>query len=292
MVLGPVVMAALFAALVGVIRAPARESEQPDKPAEDAGDFAVERHADLAYRTDARADRVRHTLDFYAPKGVADFPVMLFVHGGRWASGDKDLYAPLGEAFARAGIGVVVCNYRLSPAAKHPAHVEDVAKAFAWVRANAAKFGGNPERIVLCGHSAGAHLAALLATDPAHLAAEGHSPRDVRGVIAVSGVYLILPNVLFAGAFGTDPAVCEKASPLTHAGGRHPPFLLAYADADYPLLDAMAAMMHQALRDAGTESALVECAGRDHISVVTNFVNADDPLHRAAREFIAARCKR
>jgi len=101
-----------------------------------------------------------------------------------------------------------------------------------------------------------------------------------------------VPNVPAKSTFGTDPAVCERASPLTHAGAKHPPFLLAYADSDYPLLDGMAAVMHQSLREAGTESALVECAGRDHISVITNMVNADDPLHRAAREFIVARCQK
>ena len=91
MVLGPMVMAALLAALVGVARAPVREDKQPDQPAEGSGDFAAERHADVAYRTGPGADPVRHTLDFYAPKGGRGFPVMLFVHGGRWASGDKNL---------------------------------------------------------------------------------------------------------------------------------------------------------------------------------------------------------
>ena len=97
-------------------------------PAEDT----FEQHANIAYRTDKDADPERHLLDVYVPKGKKDFPVVLFVHGGSWKSGNKNLYAPLGQSLAADGIGCVICNYRLSPAVQHPAHVEDVAKAFAW----------------------------------------------------------------------------------------------------------------------------------------------------------------
>jgi acetyl esterase/lipase len=289
MVMGRVLLAVLFAALAGLVsRAPARD----DKPAEKPALFEVEKHKDIAYRTDAEADKVRHKLDVYTPKGQKDFPVMLFVHGGSWKSGNKDRYVAVGESFAKAGIGVVVCNYRLSPEVKHPAHVEDVAKAFAWTRENAGKYGGSTEKLFVCGHSAGGHLVALLATDPTYLKAEKRSPDDIRGVIAISGVYKILPNAVFKGAFGDDAEVCKKASPLTHVSGKHPPFLIAHADTDYPTLAGMAGLMHEALKKCDCPTELLECKDRNHITIVTSFVNPDDALNKAAREFIAARCKK
>src|SRR5262245_21259620 len=119
---------------------------------------------------------------------------MMFVHGGAWRSGQKEMYAALGETFAKQGVGTAVINYRLSSSGgtvKHPDHVKDVARAFAWVKENAARYGGDPEKLYISGHSAGGHLVALLATDEQYLKAEKCSAKDVRGVMALSGVYTI-----------------------------------------------------------------------------------------------------
>src|SRR4051812_44226482 len=207
--------------------------------------YEVVRHKDVPYRTDADADPERHKLDLYLPKGKADFPVLMFVHGGGWKSGNKSWYTALGHAFATEGIGVVVTNYRLSPQVKHPGHIEDVAKAFAWTHANIGRYGGRADRLFVSGHSAGGHLVALLATDPKYLKAEGRSPADVRGVVGISGVYEIYADfLLFAPVFGRDKEACRLASPVCHVGAKCPPFLLAYADHDYPQLDKQAEDMH------------------------------------------------
>jgi pimeloyl-ACP methyl ester carboxylesterase len=218
---------------VGVIgTATANDNERPFKPGAACTDdksptsapFEVERHTNIPYRTDTEADPVRHKLDVYCPKGQKDFPVVLFVHGGGWDSGTKLLYFAYGEVFARAGIGFVVCNYRLSPKVRHPAHVQDVAKAFAWTRENIGKYGGDAERVFVCGHSAGGHLVSLLATDPQYLKAEKHSTAEIRGVVSISGVYRIVATErVFHEPFGTDEANCKNASPLTHVVGKHPP---------------------------------------------------------------------
>ena len=92
-----------------------------DKPVATSA-FEVETHVNIAYRNDKDADKERHKLDAYCPKGLKDFPVVLFVHGGGWDSGNKILYLFYGEAFAKSGIGIVVCNYRLSPKVQHPAY--------------------------------------------------------------------------------------------------------------------------------------------------------------------------
>jgi len=284
--IAPAAVLAAVGLLVGL--APARDVV----PAAAPPTFEVVTHADLAYRTDAAADPERHKLDLYAPKEVKDFPVLVFVHGGTWRSGNKGMYVALGKAFAKLGIGTVVVNYRLSPQVKHPAHVEDVAKAFAWTHANAAKYGGDAGRLFLFGHSAGGHLVSLLATDPAYLKAEKLTPADVRGVVSVSGVYKILPEVaLFHPCFGADPAVCRRASPLAHAAGKHPPFLLAYGDRDFNHLDAMAAEMDAALEKADSPTTLLKLRDRNHYTVITGVIEADDPLNRAVRAFVAGAAK-
>lgn len=142
----------------------------------------------------------RHTLDVFRPdlNDRIGRPVVLFVHGGTWMVGDKDfrgIYRGVGKELARQGVVTVLMNYRLSPLVRHPEHVRDVARAFAWAVHHIAEYGGDPARIVLAGHSAGGHLASLLVTDPQYLAAPelklAPACRCVRGVIAISGVYRI-----------------------------------------------------------------------------------------------------
>jgi acetyl esterase/lipase len=141
----------------------------------------------------------RQRLDVVAPNGARAAPVVLFIHGGSWMYGDKNrygMYRGVGRFLAQHGVVTVLANYRLSPAVRHPEHVKDVARAFAWTRRHAAEYGGDPDRIILCGHSAGGHLVALLATDESYLksAELKLGPRDraaIKGVIGVCGVYHI-----------------------------------------------------------------------------------------------------
>ncbi len=251
-----------------------------------------ERHADIAYRTDKDADKERHLLDVYTPKGKKDFPTVLFVHGGSWKSGNKNLYALLGQALADDGIGCVICNYRLSPAVQHPGHIEDVAKAFAWTADNIAKYGGKKDQLFLCGHSAGGHLVSLLVTDPQYLKAEKCSPADVKGVASLSGVYQIVAGQkVFDAPFGKDEKVCKLASPMTHVAGKHPPFFLAYADNDFPQLDKMAENMHAALKKAESTTELIKCKDRNHYTIIIQFVSNTDPLNKSFREFVQKNSK-
>jgi len=267
-------------AALGIGAPPADEKATFEKP-------AFEKHADIAYRTDKDADKERHTLDVYTPKGKKDAPVVLFVHGGSWKSGNKNLYAALGQSLANDGFVCVICNYRLSPAVQHPAHIEDIAKAFAWTSENIGKYGGKKDQIFLCGHSAGGHLVSLLVTDPQYLKAEKHSPAEVKGVASFSGVYQIVSTErVFEGPFGKDEKVCKLASPLTHVTGKLPPFLIAYADNDFPRLDEMALTMNAALEKAKSPVELVKCKDRNHITIIVQFVNNTDPLNKAFREFV------
>jgi acetyl esterase/lipase len=188
---------------------------QPSAP--DA--YEVERVWDVAYYSGPGADSVRHRLDLFLPRGQKGYPVVVLVHGGAWVMGDNrccGLYSAVGEFLASRGVGVALPNYRLSPGVKHPEHVKDVARAVAWVRAHSADFGGCPNQIFLVGHSAGGHLAALLATDERYLKAEGLCSADIRGVIVLGGVYRIPAGNLEVTLGGVPPQAIglDKVVPL------------------------------------------------------------------------------
>ena len=120
------------------------------------------------------ADGPRHTLDVYAPpRHASPVPVVVFFYGGGWETGDKAMYRYVGASLAAGGVLAIIPDYRLHPAVVFPAFVEDAARAIAWAHANAARFGGDPHRVFLMGHSAGAQIAALVALDPAYLRAVG-----------------------------------------------------------------------------------------------------------------------
>jgi acetyl esterase/lipase len=250
--------------------------------------FEVEKFKDLSYNPAKTADPARHKLDLYVPKGAKDFPVMMFVHGGAWKHGNKELYGPLGETFAKQGIGTAVINYRLTDSkgtVKHPDHIEDVAKAFAWVKANCGKYGGSKDKLFVSGHSAGGHLVALLATDESYLKAEGCTSRDICGVMAVSGVYTITP-LLLGDIFSRDETVCQAASPMTHCKGHHPPFLIAYGSHDFPFLDVMAEEFGKKLKAEKNEATVMKL-DRNHFSIIIEMgTKADDQLTRSMVEFM------
>lgn len=215
-------------------------------------------------------------LDLYLPEGDAPVPMLLLVHGGGWSLGDKSELRWLGEKLAQQGILVAVANYRLSPAVKHPAHAQDVARAAAWLYRAGAQFGGDPARLYLGGHSAGAHLAALVALDERYLQAAGLAPGAVRGVIGVAGAvydldarYAATPLAgLLAPAFGRDPGRWKDAAPLAYVDQKAPPFLLVHGlnDTEAPVTSAQA--LAAALEGAGVAVRLELLPGHDHRSAL------------------------
>jgi arylformamidase len=246
----------------------------------------------IAYYEGKDADPVRHRLDLYLPAGQKGFPVVVFVHGGAWQHGDKNhfgIYARLGQCFARHGIGMVSPNYRLSPAVKHPEHARDVARAFAWTYRNIAKYGGRPDELFLGGHSAGGHLAALVATDASYLKEQGLTLAAVRGAIPVSGVYAVPNHPLLHRVFGKEPAGYQSASPINHVCAAAPPFLIIYADNDLPSCAGPGAQAFcNALRGKGCLAETCEAVHRNHISVLVDATTATDPVMQHVLAFVGA----
>jgi acetyl esterase/lipase len=245
---------------------------------------------DIAYNDAPDADP-KQKLDLYLPTDVKRFPVLFFVHGGAWTIGDRRMFGSLGPVFARNGIGVVMISYRLSPKVKHPAHIEDVARAFAWTHAHINEYGGRADRIFVSGQSAGGHLAALLATNERYLAAHGKSLRDIRAAIPISGVYRIRPGFL-KNAFGDDLEMCVDASPLDHVGGDEPPFSVIFADRDMPGCDMMSRRFVATLQAKKSKAEIHEIPDRNHVSIMMKMmVDENDPTVRAMFRFIARHCE-
>jgi acetyl esterase/lipase len=246
----------------------------------------VEARKDVVYRDGPEEDAGKHKLDLYLPKDQKSAPVFFFIHGGAWKSGDRSQYPAVGNRFAKAGIVTVVPSYRLAPKHPHPAQIEDVAAAFAWTVKHIAEYGGDPNRLYVGGHSAGGHLAALLTLDEAHLRAHQLSPKLIRGVMGLSGVYDFGVGDSQSSVFGKDPQVRREASPLFHVKAGAPPFLITYCQWDYLSLPAQAREFHAALRKAGIAADLVFVPRENHISEMVNVPNDQDPTAAAILKFV------
>jgi acetyl esterase/lipase len=282
-------------ALVGILlSSPAQAEEKaPTEKAksEKARTWKVKAVKNLDYYDGPGKDKNKHKLDLYLPEGGKDFPVLFFVHGGAWVFGDRGdffglLYGGLGNFYAKQGIGVVVISYRLSPGVTHPEHVKDVARAFAWTYKNIGRYGGKTDRLFLCGHSAGGHLVSLLSTDERYLKAHDLSPKNIRAVIPISGVYRVPANFL-PRVFGTDDDAGKKASPITYVKKGLPPFFILYADRDLPGCDKKPSEAFcKALCDKGTKAKTLEIKESNHYNILFDAGKRDTTVSTAILGFI------
>lgn len=219
----------------------------------------------------------RGTLDVYAPLDAADAPVVVFFYGGSWQDGRKALYGFVGNALAARGIVAVVPDYRVYPEVRFPTFLEDGAKAVSWAKDNAAEFGGDPDRLVVMGHSAGAHIAAMLALDGRWLAAEGIDPdRDVAALVGLSGPYDFLPLkrkdiiAVFGGANRPE------TQPVEFVTADAPPAFLAAGEDDTVVEPRNTTALAAALEDAGVPVRTKLYPSRGHVGTIAAFVG---PLH-------------
>jgi acetyl esterase/lipase len=219
---------------------------------------------DLPYGNDPR-----QKLDLYVPDGLTTkAPVILFFFGGFWQSGSKELYLGFGQAFASEGIVVAVADYRLYPQVRYPDFVRDGAGAFAYLAAHVAQYGGDPERIFLAGHSAGAYIAAMLAVDSSWLREAHADPARVRGVIGISGPYNFLPirdRNMIAIFGGADR---PETQPIAHIDGKRPPMLLATGTADTTVLPRNTTDFAAKLKAFDSPVEVVTYSGVGHVGIM------------------------
>jgi acetyl esterase/lipase len=212
----------------------------------------------------------RHELDIYTPRAEAAAPVVVFIYGGGWKDGNKSDYRFVAAALAARGFLTVVPDYRLFPQVRFPVFLQDNAAAVAWTKANIARFGGDPHRIFLMGHSAGAYNVAMLTLDRQWLGADGLDPdRDIAGTVGLAGPYDFLPlhdpelEDIFAPA-----GDLRLSQPISFARGDAPPLLLAAGTADTTVLpqntDHLAAAIR---RDGGVVEARLY-PGVNHTKII------------------------
>lgn len=230
----------------------------------------------------------RRALDIYAPRSHAgSLPVIVFFYGGAWSDGSKDYYAFAGRALAAMGYIVVVPDYRVLPEVEYPGLLSDCADAVAWVVGNIAAHGGDPDRLVLAGHSAGAYNAAMLLLDPQWLQARGHAER-IKALVGLSGPYDFFPfdGPISLRVFGAvrNPALTQ---PVNHVRHGLPPAFLGTGGEDRLVLARNATSLGRALTEAGGVARVRIYAELRHAGVIL----ALSPLGRwlaPVREEIAA----
>lgn len=257
-------------------------------------------HRGLPY---ADTKNERQTLDVYtAPKGK-DQPVVLWIHGGGWKAGDKGNVQKKPQAFVDKGFLFVSTNYRFVPDVTVKEMTGDIAKAIRWVHDHAKEYGGDPKSIFVMGHSAGAHLAALVSTDERYLKAEGLPLSIIKGCVPVdTAVYDVKKQIdsigpvraaTYSSVFGKDEASQKEFSPITHVakGKNIPPFLILHV-ADRPDSKAQSQLLADRLKDAGVSAKVVAAEGTTHATINANLGKSGDGPTQEMWDFLSSALKK
>lgn len=246
----------------------------------------------------------RTKLDVYAPAEGGNHPVVVWVHGGGWRRGDKANVDEKPRAFNARGYVFVAVNYRLPPAGTYQQQAEDVARAARWVRDHIKEYGGDPNRIALGGHSAGAHLTALVATDGRYLEKAGVKLAGLAGALLLDGAAYDVPRqierarlpairTLYLDAFTQDEKAQREASPVSHIakGKGIPPFLIlhiANREDSKEQADELAAR----LRGAGGEARVVAAEDKTHATINRDLGKPGDAPTEEVFEFLGDRFRK
>lgn len=251
-------------------------------------------HRDLPY---AEPNDTRQSLDVYAPREGKNQPVVVWIHGGGWQRGDKGSVGRKPQAFVDKGFVFASINYRFVPNVTVKEMTGDVAKAIHWIHSHARQYGGNPDSIIVMGHSAGAHLAALVCTDHRYLQREDLNLAIIKGCVPVDVSVYDIPKRLamggpvlpdrFRAVFGHAEGVQRELSPVTHvAQDKHiPPFLILHV-ADRPDTKSQAKHFASVLKRADVAATVVSAAGKTHGTINSDLGLPDDPPTKALWEFL------
>ena len=247
------------------------------------------------------------TLDIYSPPNAKNLPVVFWIHGGGWEAGDKSDVKAKPQALMEKGFVFVSTNYRLLPQVDMATLIRDVAKSFHWVHEHIAEYGGDPNHVLVAGHSAGAQLAAIICTDERYLKDEGISFDVLIGCVPVDGDTYDIPAIIETAEtrwrvhhlppakfghrqkFGGDPEKFRDFSAVYHVEkGKHiPPFLLLYV-ANHPDTSAQALRLGAVLKEAGVTTTLFGAKETTHSRLNDNLGTPDDPATQALYAFIAS----
>lgn len=256
----------------------------------------VKTEKDIAYSNTVAGKR--NLLDVYYPEieGKAK-DVLVFIHGGSWDSGKKDIYWWLGRNFANKNIVEVNINYRLAPGHQYIEMASDAAAALKWVKTNISRYGGDPERIFVMGHSAGGHLTALINSDP-HFFKEQGIDNPIRGVILNDGFGLDMHEYLltaektkqtdsFLKTFSNDQEVWKKGSPLSYFDNINNPYLILVGERTYPAIQIQSRRLYDLLKGNGQPVSFEQVPKKKHIGMITQMVFGRNELYKLILDFMS-----
>lgn len=247
----------------------------------------------IAYRAEGEAGGSGCQLDLYIPKSSRKpFPLMVWVHGGGLTAGDKaePPSVALCRMLAHNGIGVASVNYRLNPKVQFPTYIEDVAAAVAWVEANAQKYGGNPERIYLSGHSAGAYLVTMLTMNPKYLEKAGFNMNHLAGVMPISGQVTTHFTIKKERGIDANAVISDAAAPTYFVRKQVPDMLLILGDRDWPARLEENVYFTACLKAAGAQNVTLRViVDRDHGTIFGKLPEPNDPGGNLILHFIRER---
>jgi arylformamidase len=232
----------------------------------------------VRYATHSKSDPKLNMLNVYMPKKGSNSPMVVWIHGGSWAFGDKDNVLYKAEYFTARGYVFVSLNYRLSPDAKHPLNAQDIADALVWLHENATHYSADPEKIFMIGYSAGAQLAALVSIDGKYLEKAGGSPAILDGVVLLDGtgydIALLMKSAnsklkeWYVEAYGKTKKDWDQASPVNFIKGdvEAPPFMIVYADEEEPS-EKQALVFSKKLSEANVKNKVFHYEKKTHASI-------------------------
>ncbi|KAA6441044.1 alpha/beta hydrolase [Dyadobacter flavalbus] len=240
-----------------------------------------------------KADQAQaeHSLNVFAPKKIkTPKNVLVFFHGGNWNSGRKSQYNIFGKHWARKDVVAVIADYPLSPGADFSDMAFAAAKAVKWVKENIGRYGGNPERIFVSGHSAGGHLAALISTDDRYFTKLGIS-NPIAGTILIDAAGLDMHGYLkeekfprghtYLNTFTSDPEKWKEASPVFHLHPAMPPMLIYSGGRTYPSISKSNLKFVTSIKSYAPETIYRIQKKKKHVAMILQFVN---PLNRRYKE--------
>lgn len=263
----------------------------------------------LSYYQGEGTDSLKHKLNLFIPEGTENPPLLIWIHGGAWAFGDRDAENPLARKFAESGIAVAAVSYRLSPATwrnhnkttgvQHPEHIRDIARAFSWLREKAGEYGYNSNALFVGGYSAGAQLTALLSLDPQYLDAHGLSPAHISGAIPIAGAYDIpayynshvenngreLADKHVKVVFGHTPEELENASPTTYLSNKWVPMLVI---SEQETLDYTRIFENKAKAHGNDHIQFLHVGDQDHAGLYEELSNPDSEIRENILRFITS----